>query len=72
LRHDRIELAFLLCSSSLGLVYYPLSDWAWSDAGWSASQVHLFQALFLTVPVVMFLAARVVQRYATKQQLTRV
>jgi hypothetical protein len=72
LRHDRIGFAFLLCSSILGLIYYPLSDWAWSDTGWSASRVHLFQALFLTVPVVVFLAARVVQRHALRRKPTEI
>jgi hypothetical protein len=72
LRHDGIGFAFLLCSSSLGLIYYPLSDWAWPDTGWSASRGHLLQALFLTVPVVVFLAARVVHRHALKRRPTEI
>jgi hypothetical protein len=61
LKHDRTDAWFLLAFTALGLVYYPLSSWAWSDAGWTPPQVHLFQSLFLTVPVLALLATRVVQ-----------
>jgi hypothetical protein len=68
LKHDGIEFAFLLVFSALGLVYYPLSAWAWSGPGWSPLQIHLFQALFLTVPVILFLVVRVVHGHAIKRR----
>jgi alpha-1,6-mannosyltransferase len=48
---DRAQVAYLLVATFLGLVYYPLSVWAWFDSGMSAFDVHLFQAVFLTIPI---------------------
>jgi hypothetical protein len=59
LRRTKLGFAFLLGATALGLVYYPLSVWAWFNSGMSAFQIHVFQALFLTLPVLAFLGLEV-------------
>ncbi len=55
LRPEAATRTFLFTVTVLGLAYYPLSIWAWSGSGFSTFQVHLFQALLLNLPIVMFL-----------------
>lgn len=55
LSHDSLDFAFLFSIALLGLLYYPLSVWAWFDSGMSAYHIHLFQALFLLPPIGAFL-----------------
>jgi len=57
LRPDRIGLAYLFVATALGLAYYPAYVFARFDSGWPGLTVHLFLALFLTVPMLAFLAA---------------
>jgi len=56
LRRDLMGSAYLFSASCLGLVFYPLSVWAWFNSGLSVFHIHLFQALFLTLPIVVLLA----------------
>jgi len=51
LRRNDIELSYLFVATTLGLVYYPLSVYAWFNSGWPAFQVHIFQGLLLAAPV---------------------
>ncbi len=55
LRPAAATLTFLFVVTVLGLAYYPLSMWAWSGSGFSVFQVHIFQALLLNLPIVVFL-----------------
>jgi hypothetical protein len=59
LRRTPLGFAYLCGATALGLVYHPLSVWAWFNSGMSAFQIHLFQALFLTLPVLAFLGLEV-------------
>ena len=56
LRHDAVDFAFIAVATALGLLYYPLYVWAHFNSGLPKLQVHYFLALFLTVPIVAFLA----------------
>lgn len=55
---DRIGLIYLFIASALGLFYYPMYVYGHFNSGWERFHVHLFLALFLTAPVVLYLAAR--------------
>ena len=56
LEHDGLDCTFIAVASALGLVYYPLYVWAHFHSNWPRLQVHLFFALLLTVPLLLFLA----------------
>jgi hypothetical protein len=56
LEHDGLDFTFIAVASALGLVYYPLYVWAHFHSNWPKLQVHLFLALLLTVPILLFLA----------------
>ena len=56
LDHDGLDFTFIAAASALGLVYYPLYVWAHFHSNWPRLQVHLFFALLLTVPLLLFLA----------------
>ncbi len=56
LDHDGLDFTFIATASALGLVYYPLYVWAHFHSNWPKLQVHLFFALLLTVPLLLFLA----------------
>ncbi len=57
LRRDAIGTGYLLVATVLGLAYYPFYVWAHFNSGWEKFHVHLFLALFLTVPMLGFLVA---------------
>jgi alpha-1,6-mannosyltransferase len=46
---------FLFVITLLSLIGYPLGVWAWFNSSFSALQVHLFQALFITLPIIIYL-----------------
>jgi len=56
LRRTRSSMGFLIVATTLGLLYHPLSVWAWFNSGLQPIQIHLFQALLLTVPILIFLS----------------
>jgi hypothetical protein len=55
---DRFGLIYLFFASALGLFYYPMYVYGHFNSGWERFDVHLFLSLFLTAPVLLFLAAR--------------
>jgi hypothetical protein len=59
LRRDRLGTGYLLVATALGLAYYPFYVWAHFSSGWEKFDVHLFLALFLTVPLLIYLAAEI-------------
>jgi hypothetical protein len=59
LRRDRIGTGYLLVGTVFGLAYYPFYVWAHFNSGWEKFHVHLFLALFLTVPMLGYLVAEV-------------
>ena len=59
LRHDRLGLGYLFVATALGLAYYPAYVFARFDSGWPGLTIHLFLALFLSAPMLAFLAAEV-------------
>lgn len=57
LRHDRLGRRYLFVATALGLAYYPAYVFARADNEWPELTIHLFLALFLTVPILIFLGA---------------
>jgi hypothetical protein len=57
LRRDRLGLRYLFTATALGLAYYPVYVYARHGSGWDELTLHLVLALFLTVPMLGFLAA---------------
>ncbi len=58
LRRDLLATAYVVVASLLGLAYYPMYVYAHYNTEWSRFQVHQFLALFLTVPILLYLIAR--------------
>ncbi len=58
LRLDRLSIGYMAGATALGLVYYPMFVFAHFNTEWTRFQVHQFLALFLTVPILIYLAAR--------------
>ncbi len=54
---DRRGLAYLFPATTLGLAYYPAYVYARFGSGWDELTLHLFLALFLTVPMLIYLIA---------------
>ena len=59
LRPDRLGKIYIAAATVLGLIYYPMFIYGHYNSGWTRFQIHLFLALFLTVPIVIYLVARV-------------
>jgi hypothetical protein len=57
MRRDALGTGYLLVATGLGLAYYPFYVWAHFNSGWETFHVHLFLAIFLTVPMLVFLFA---------------
>jgi magnesium-transporting ATPase (P-type) len=57
---DRLSRWYIPIATLLGLIYYPAFVWGHYNSGWTRFHIHLFLALFLTVPILLYLAARVV------------
>jgi hypothetical protein len=58
LRPDRLGTGYVVGATALGLVYYPMFIFGHFNSGWTRFHIHLFLALFLTVPIVVYLVAR--------------
>ena len=58
LRRDWLSTAYVVVASILGLAYYPMYVYAHYNTEWSRFDVHLFLAQFLTVPILIYLLAR--------------
>ncbi len=56
LRQHGLGMAYVFVATALGLLYYPMYVYAHFTSGWMKFHVHLFLALFLTAPMVAFLA----------------
>ncbi len=50
-------LAYVFAGTILGLAYYPAYVYARFGSGWDELTIHLFLALFLTVPMLIYLMA---------------
>ncbi|HYH12039.1 MAG TPA: glycosyltransferase 87 family protein, partial [Thermomicrobiales bacterium] len=59
MRPDRLGKIYIAVGTALGLFYYPMFIYGHYNSGWTRFQIHLFLALFLTVPIVAYLIARV-------------
>lgn len=57
MRRDALGTGYLFLATGLGLAYYPFYVWAHFDSGWERFDVHLFLAIFLTVPMLIYLFA---------------
>ena len=53
----RRGLAYVFIGTTLGLAYYPAYVYARFGSGWDELTLHLFLALFLTVPMLVYLIA---------------
>lgn len=58
LRPDRVSMWYVVGATALGLAYYPMFVYAHFNTGWSRFEVHQFLALFLTLPILLYLLAR--------------
>jgi hypothetical protein len=54
---SRRGLGYVFVGTTLGLAYYPAYVYARFGAGWDELTIHLFLALFLTVPMLIYLIA---------------
>jgi hypothetical protein len=54
---SRRGLAYTFIGTTLGLAYYPAYVYARFGSGWDELNIHLFLALFLTVPMLLYLGA---------------
>jgi hypothetical protein len=59
LKRNRIGYAYLFLASALGLLHYPLMVWAWYDSDLPTFSIHLFEALFVTLPALTFFAVQI-------------
>jgi hypothetical protein len=55
--HSRRGLGYVFAGTTLGLAYYPAYVYARFGSGWDELTIHLFLALFLTVPMLIYLIA---------------
>jgi hypothetical protein len=53
----RLGLGYVFVGTALGLAYYPAYVYARFGSGWDELTLHLFLALFLTVPMLIYLIA---------------
>jgi hypothetical protein len=60
LHPDRLSRIYVVIASTLGLAYYPMFIYGHYNSGWTRFRIHQFLALFLTAPIVLYLAARLV------------
>jgi hypothetical protein len=58
LRPDRLNKIYIVIASGLALVYYPMFIYGHFTSGWTRFEIHQFLGLFLTLPIVLYLAAR--------------
>lgn len=58
---EPLGLAYVFAGTLLGLCYYPAYVWGHFNSGWQKYDVHLFLAVFLTAPLLAFLAAESVR-----------
>jgi hypothetical protein len=56
---SRRGLGYVFVGTTLGLAYYPAYVYARFGSGWDELNIHLFLALFLTVPMLIYLLAEV-------------
>jgi hypothetical protein len=54
---SRRGLGYIFVGTTLGLAYYPAYVYARFGSGWDELTIHLFLALFLTVPMLIYLIA---------------
>ena len=54
---NRRGLAYIFVGTTLGLAYYPAYVYARFGSDWGEFNIHLFLALFLTVPMLIYLIA---------------
>ena len=54
-----MRIASLLLATVLGLAYYPMYVFAHYNTEWHRFDVHLFLSIFLTVPILLYLLARI-------------
>lgn len=52
---NRVGLVYIVCATLLGLAYYPMYVYAHFNTQWTRYEVHLFLALFLTLPALCYL-----------------
>ena len=68
---SRRGLGYVFVGTTLGLAYYPAYVYARFGSGWDELNIHLFLALFLTVPMLIYLIAEVggfVIQFANRRQ----
>jgi hypothetical protein len=62
---EALGIAYVFVGTLLGLCYYPAYVWGHFNSGWERYDVHIFLAVFLTAPMLAFLAAEVVRIIST-------
>jgi hypothetical protein len=67
---NRLGLGYVFIGTALGLAYYPAYVYARFGSGWDELTLHLFLALFLTAPMLIYLiaeASRFVFRFSSRR-----
>lgn len=62
LHPDLLSRIFVIGTTTLGLFYYPMFVYGFYNSGWTRFHIHLFLSLFLTIPILFYLIARVIPR----------
>jgi hypothetical protein len=73
LRKSRRGLSYVFAGTTLALAYYPAYVYARFGSGWDELTLHLFLALFLTVPMLIYLIAEasgLVFRFSSRRGIT--
>ncbi len=70
LHPDRLSRAYIIIASGLGLVYYPMFVYAHFTSDMTRFEVHQFLALFLTAPILIYLAARISTWRSDRESVT--
>jgi len=69
--NEEQERWYLFMATLLGLVYYPISTWVWARLPKDPPAVHIYQALLLTVPILVYLEYRLGQFLLPHLRFTR-
>jgi hypothetical protein len=66
LRRRPLGQGFLFLATGLGLAYYPYYVWARFHSGYDVLDRHLFLSIFVTVPILVFLAVELAGNLARR------
>ncbi len=68
LRIDRLGFGYIVLATMTGLAYYPMYVYGHFTSDWNRFEVHQFLALFLTLPILLYLSARLIEAFAHRRR----